>query len=214
MKVIKSDKSTCAKFVTNKHYSRKMSIYWDGFELIEDGKVTGIVIYGQPSPSIQRYSFENKDFRIYELARLVIQSENKNAGSFLISQSLKMLSSQPCAVISYADSEYNHCGIVYQATNWLYTGATISHDSLYLYNGKRLHAMTLRDMGITSPKKWAKENNIKTVKPKPKHRYFYFVGNKRQKREMKKKLKYKIIDEYPKCDQKRYNDGDFIELNR
>ena len=27
-------------------------------------------------------------------------------------------------MVSYADSGMNHCGYIYQATNWIYTGAT------------------------------------------------------------------------------------------
>lgn len=209
MQVIPLDKSTCTEFITKKHYSRKMSIFWKGFGLVEDNMITGCLVMGQPSPPIQKHAFIERDFRLYELTRLVIQSKSKNAASYLVGNSIKLLES-PCAVISYADMEQNHCGIVYQATNWHYTGSVISHDHLYLVNNKRIHPMTLRDMGITNPKEWAKANNIETVKPSPKHRYFFFVGDKRQKRNMMKKLKYPILSEYPKCDQVRYDDGDII----
>jgi hypothetical protein len=103
--------------------------------------------------------------------------------------------------------EQNHCGIIYQATNWLYTGATKSHDKAYIVDGKRTHPMTLRDQGITDPTRWAKENGIEMVKPMEKHRYFQFVGDKRQRRIMIEKLSYPIESTYPKCDQKRYDDG-------
>lgn len=210
MQVIPVDKSTCSEFITKKHYSRKMSIFWKGFALIEDNRITGVVCFGQPSPSIQKHAFENRDFPLLELTRLVVQSKTKNAASFLVGNALKQLNS--CAVVSYADMEMGHHGYIYQATNWLYTGKTISHDHLYLVDGKRVHPMSLRDMGITNTKKWAKDNNIQTVKPSPKHRYFFFVGDKRQKRNMKNKLKYDIVAEYPKGDQLRYDDGE--EINK
>jgi hypothetical protein len=100
-----------------------------------------------------------------------------------------------------------HCGYVYQATNWFYTGATVSHDHLYLLDGKATHSMTLRDMGITDPMSWAQKNGIETVKPKPKHRYFYFCGNRRDCRRMKSCLAYSVVSEYPKCPPSRYDDG-------
>lgn len=209
MQVISVDKATCVEFVTKKHYSRNMSIFWKGFGLVENNSITGVCIFGQPSPPIQKHAFKDRDFKLYELTRLVVQSKTKNATSFLVGNALKMLEA-PCAVVSYADTEMGHCGIVYQATNWLYTGATISHDHLYLIDGKRTHAMTLRDRGITNPKEWARDNNISTVKPHPKHRYFFFVGDKRQKKQMQSKLNYAIIDNYPKCDQVRYDDGEII----
>lgn len=209
MKVIQINKEICDEFVTKKHYSRRKSIFWKGFALVEDNQVTGICVFGQPSPAVQKHAFKDRDFKFYELSRVVVQSKTKNASSFLVGNALKLLDS-PCAVVSYADSEYNHCGIIYQATNWYYTGNTVSHDHLYLINGQRVHPMTLRDQGITNPKQYARENGIQTVKPSPKHRYFFFIGDKRQKRNMMNKLNYSIISEYPKCDQVRYDDGEYI----
>jgi hypothetical protein len=207
VKIITISKSVADAFVTQKHYSRRASIFWAGFGLEEDGQITGVVVYGQPSPPIQKHAFVDRDFRLYELARVVVQSKTKNASSFLVANSLKLLEPKPCAVISYADMEQNHCGIIYQATNWIYTGSTKSHDKAYIVDGKRTHPMTLRDKGITDPTRWAKENSIEMVKPMEKHRYFQFVGDKRQCRIMRKKLSYPVVGAYPKCDQKRYNDG-------
>jgi len=207
MRVISISKSVADSFVTKKHYSRRASIFWAGFGLVEDGIVTGVAVYGQPSPPIQRHAFTDRDFRLYELSRVVVQSKTKNAASFLVANSLKLLEPKPCAVISYADMEQNHCGIIYQATNWLYTGSTKSHDKAYIVDGKRTHPMTLRDRGITDPTRWAKENNIEMVKPMEKHRYFFFVGDKRQRSAMLNKLNYTAVDQYPKCDQQRYDDG-------
>jgi hypothetical protein len=185
MKVIKCDKATCEEFVLKKHYSHRTCIFWAGFALVENGMITGVALFGMPSPPINKHSFADRDFRLWELSRVVVQSKTKNASSFLIANALKQLP-QPCAVVSYADSEQNHCGIIYQATNWIYTGATVSHDHAYILNGKRIHPMTLRDMGIKNNKQWAKDNNVETVKPLPKHRYFFLCGNRHQKKEMLK----------------------------
>ena len=207
VRVVQITKKIAEEFVTTKHYSRRASIFWAGFGLVEDGLIVGVCVYGQPSPPIQRHAFKGRDFKLYELARLVVQTKTRNASSFLIANSLKMLPDQPCAVVSYADMEQNHCGIVYQATNWLYTGATKSHDKAYLVDGKRTHPMTLRDRGITDPTRWARENGVEMVHPAEKHRYFKLIGNRKEVHEMKKKLSYPVVDKYPKCDQVRYDDG-------
>lgn len=212
MLIVKIDKATADRFVVSKHYSRRASIFWAGFGLVEDGQVTGVAVYGQPSPPIQKHAFKDRDFRLYELARVVVQSKTKNAASFLVANSLKLLEPKPCAVISYADMEQNHCGIIYQATNWVYTGATKSHDKAYIVDGVRTHPMTLRDRGITDPTRWAKENGIEMVPPAEKHRYFQFVGDKRQRKMMMGKLAYPVVASYPKCDQKRYDDGPLLEV--
>lgn len=207
MRVEPISKRDSEHFVVQKHYSKRASIFWAGFALIIDGHVEGVVVYGQPSPPIQRHAFKDRDFKLYELARLVVQTKEKNAASFLIANSLRMLADQPCAVVSYADSEWGHAGIVYQATNWIYTGSTVSHDHAYIVDGKRTHPMTLRDRGITNPKEWARANGIETAKPMPKHRYFYLCGTRKQKREMLSKLTYPVISDYPKLPKSMYDDG-------
>jgi hypothetical protein len=190
-RVVRANKSVCDSFVREVHYSKRPSIFWAGFALCEGVRVTGVCVFGQPSPPIQKHSFLDRDFNLYELSRLAIKSEDRNAASFLVGNALKRLE-RPCAVVSYADSSWGHSGIVYQATNWLFTGSTKSHDHLYLVDGVRTHPMTLRDRGVTSPKDWAKENGIQTLPPEPKHRYFYLCGDRKQKREMLHKLRYPV----------------------
>jgi hypothetical protein len=209
--VIPVEKGICDEWITNKHYSRRPSIFWAGFGLVVDTKLEGVCVFGQPSAPIQKHAFTARDFRLYELSRLVVQTTRKNAASFLIAGAIKQLEA-PCAIVSYADSTYGHCGYVYQATNWLYTGATKSHDHLYLIGNERLHPMTVRDrFGVTNLKDWAKANNIQTIPPEPKHRYFFLHGDRRQKRQMLAKLKYSVVDKYPKMTPRRYDAGP--ELN-
>jgi hypothetical protein len=209
MEVRRVDKKTCEIVVSHKHYSRTLGIFWDGFGLYKDDVLIGICCFGQPSPAIQKHAFKNRDFKLYELTRLVIDSGHKNAASFLISSSMKMLKEKQCALISYADSAHGHSGIVYQSTNWLYTGSTVSHDSLYLIDGKPTHPMTIRDkFGVTEIANWAKQNKISKIKPSPKHRYFFFKGSKLQKKKMRESLSYKVIGEYPKSEKTTYNSGD------
>lgn len=206
MHVERSTRAVCEEWVKTKHYTRRLGIFWEGFHLVESDRVLGVCVFGQPSPNVQRSAFTERDFQLLELSRLVVQTPERNAASLLVGRSLQMLTS-PCAVVSYADTAQGHCGIVYQATNWIYTGATVSHDKLYLVNGVRTHPMTLRDQGITSPAEWARENNIPSVRPSPKHRYFFLCGNKRERRDMLAKLSYPVVTQYPKAERSRYDDG-------
>lgn len=212
-RVVPITKKQADSIITARHYSRRAPVFWEAFGLIENELVVGAVIYGMPSPPISRHAFEDRDFRLYELTRLVIQTTRPNAASFLVGRSLQMLSEQPSAVVSYADSEWGHAGIVYQATNWLYTGATKSHDHAYLVDGRRTHPMTLRDQGITDPKRWALENGIETAPPMLKHRYFFLNGTKRQRSVMMDKLRYPVITGYPKADKRTYDAGDHVFLH-
>ena len=209
MNVIRISKDVASRVVSEKHYSRRLGILWEAFGLVENDILIGVCCYGQPSAPIQKHAFTERDFRLYELTRLVVdRGAPKNSASFLISTSLKMLKEQPCAIVSYADSAHGHSGIVYQATNWMYTGATKAHDCLYVVDGVRLHAMTIIDrFKVSDPGRWAKENNIERVKPGEKHRYFTFSGSKTEKKRMQKRLKYPVIAAYPKSDKTLYEDG-------
>jgi hypothetical protein len=211
MKVVRLSKFYCDKWVSKKHYSRRPSIFWEGFGLCIDGMIEGVCVFGQPSPAIQLHAFESRDFKLLELSRLVIQTKKRNAASFLVSGSLDMLH-KPCAVVSYADTSRGHVGIVYQATNWIYTGETVAHDGMYIVDGKEVHSMTLRDTGITDPARWAKENGVSVVDPMPKHRYFYLCGSRPDKRTMLKALKYPILKDYPKAPKTMYDDGPEIRM--
>jgi hypothetical protein len=206
-------KKQAARFVVEKHYSRRESMFFAAWGLVDpNGWVQGVVVYAIPSAPINRHAFRDRDFKLLELSRLVVQVPQRNAASYLLARTFPSLP-QPCALISYADSQWGHCGIVYQATNWLYTGATLSHDHLYLVDGQRVHPQYLRGRGITSPKQWARENGIETVAPSPKHRYFQFVGNRREVRDMKAKLAYPGVSPYPKAPATRYDDGAPVVLH-
>jgi hypothetical protein len=211
MKVVELGKAECDRLVSARHYSKTPSIFWRGFGLVIGGWIEGCVVYGQPSPAIQKHAFKDRDWKFFELSRLVIQTSERNAASFLVGGSLRMLET-PCAVVSYADTAHGHAGIVYQATNWIYTGSTVSHDVLYIVNGKPTHPMTLRDNGITAPMKWAKENGIETVRPKEKHRYFKLCGNRAQVRRMASALAYAGVKPYPKLPKSTYENGERIAI--
>jgi len=91
IRVIPIAKSIADRFVTEKHYSRRASIFWAGFGLEEDGMIVGVAVYGQPSPPIQRHAFKDRDFRLFELARVAVQTKTKKPESIHIGRNLQML---------------------------------------------------------------------------------------------------------------------------
>lgn len=202
-------------WLLEKHYAKRIPIIKFSFGLYVNNYLVGVVTYGPtPTPQVQKHMLgEGWETKIVELNRLCIDCDQENAASFLVSKSLKMLP-KPMAVVSYADSGQGHVGYIYQATNFIYTGAVTAHDDEYLIYGKKTHARSLSSMGITSPKEWAKKNNIEIVKAKPKHRYVYFCGNRKQRKEMMNLLKYEIVETYPKGESKRYNAGGKVQTQQ
>ena len=183
----------CKPFILDIHYARRMPCIQYAFGLRKDGRLIGVVTYGQPaSPSlcIGVAGKQNK-LNVLELNRLVILPEynGENYASYLVGNSLKMLPNHTF-VVSYADwGGWHHVGYVYQSTNWLYTGLTKARTDKYSEGHSRHYK--------------ADENRRQPRTAK--HRYIYLVGDKRTRKDMLKELKYEIISKYPKGDSIHYD---------
>ena len=171
-------------FILKIHYAKRMPSITYAYGLFLENSLIGVVCYGSPpSPSlcIGIAGKQNKDL-VLELNRLVLKDNKKNQASILISSSLKLLP-KPKIVVSYADTEQEHTGIVYQASNFLYTGKSKPRTDMAGKDGKH----SRHHLG----------DRTKRVFRSAKHRYIYIIGNKIQKRNLKKDIKYKFIS-YPK----------------
>ena len=97
-------------------------------------------------------------------------------------------------LLSYADPAQGHVGGIYQATNWLYTGAS---DAMPLYDigdGKPRHSRSLaHSFGTHSLRHFAAHGvNVKLVTQSAKHRYIYFLDP-----DWRQRLKPQVLP-YPK----------------
>jgi len=146
----------------------------------------------QPAPCFA-WGFAVKSNNVLELNRLCLLNNGKNQSSFLVSKSIKLLP-KPTIVVSYADTAQGHIGYVYQATNFLFTGTTKERTDMS--NGEGKHS------------RHGKDPNIRQFRS-AKHRYVYFHGDKRQKKELLSKLNYSI-GAYPKGESSRYDSGDAV----
>lgn len=194
------DRENAKALVETIHYSRKLPsnvVY--SFGLFENGELIGAVTYGIPaSPPlcIGIAGAENKN-KVLELNRLVIKPgfNGENRASYLVSHSLKMLPNETY-VVSYADTGWTHVGYVYQACNFLYTGLSAKRKDTYQPEGKHC-------------RNYDKNNHSNLHQTRnQKHRYVYLVGDKRTRKRMREQLRYKVIDKYPKGNERRYDTND------
>ena len=111
-------------------------------------------------------------------------------------------------VVSYADTAQNHHGYIYQATNWIYTGLSSKHKEYIIDGQENKHSRHINDtpngkipisqvLDMYADKVTVSERSRK-------HRYFYFLGSKSDKKAMRKSLKYNVVP-YPKGDNIRYD---------
>lgn len=134
-------------WIVNKHYAHRMPCVQHAFGLYNGIVIEGVVAYGPTCRSLNNgYGIFGGELEVnsYELLRLCIDSDNKNAASILVGRSLKMLG-KPSFVVSYADANQGHVGYVYQSTNWLFCGVT-SKERKYIREGKEIHARTVVSM--------------------------------------------------------------------
>lgn len=180
------DFKTAERVVERCHYAhRKAScVYSFGLFNNENHRLVGVIIYGIPASDFvcKCICGESEKRNVYELTRLYVDDGlPKNCESYLISNTIKLLDRE--IIISYSDTQYGHIGIVYQATNFIYTGLSLPHKDPVSNNRHNRHNKNRLSDGF--------------VIRSPKHRYIYFNANKRRKKELIKKLKLPILP-YPK----------------
>ena len=192
-------------WILKKHYAKRICSVSYAFGLIKDLKIIGVCTFGFP-PNYNyndgKCLFHNIKMKTLELNRLVINNSNqKNLLSYFLSSCLKLLPS-PLALVSYADPNVNHTGYIYQATNWFYTGTSTAKKRYHFEDGSSFDIRR----GIDN-----KGKIISTEDLLPTHRYLYFIGNKKQKREMINDLKMKVYT-YPKGQNQKYKTTD-LDMN-
>tara|TARA_X000001316_G_C922157_1_gene37030 strand:- start:750 stop:1397 length:648 start_codon:yes stop_codon:yes gene_type:complete len=184
------------------HYAKRLPITSYAFGLYKDYCLIGVVSYGNPTGRSVLEAMTNKNYEhpILELNRLCLLENKKNYASFLIGNSLKLLP-KPNIIISYADMSMSHTGYVYQATNFMYCGLSEKRTD-WLLKGSNKH-----QRGITSQYTYeemkSNKDKFEYKERARKHRYIYYLGTKKQKRQFLSCLNYEI-QPYPKAENKNY----------
>ena len=187
-------------FIINKHYAKRIPSISIAYGLFIEDKLEGILTIGKPASNSLCEGVCGKKYKkyVYELNRLCVNEDlPKNTLSQFVSKVLRCLKETKIILISYADEGANHHGYIYQATNWIYIGKTKERTDKYVPNGK--HSRHYNN----------EYDHLRKVRTS-KYRYLY-IPNKKFKKECLKVLNYKIIEEYPKGNNKRYILGDRIK---
>jgi len=178
---------TVRKFLKKWHYSDYVNIQAKHtFCLFKNGKfdipeMIGVCIYTRPAgPSAGQTYYPEAPDRVLELRRLCLIDETpKNAESFFVGRTLRWLRQTTAweFVISYADEEQGHKGIIYKASNFKSLGKTSPGKKLEV-DGKSFHIRTLsmldRPYGVEINRRYkAKDEGVKVIETLPKNIYTY-----------------------------------------
>lgn len=186
--------------VVAKHYLHRkapVSLAYGMFDKV--GQIVGVVTYGVPASStlLKGVCGPDEAQNVYELNRLwVNDSVPKNGESFLIGNTLSLLDRE--IVVSYADTSQEHIGVVYQATNWIYTGMSAKFRDPKVKGLENQHHATFAN-GLSNKEVVEKFGDRVYFVDRPrKHRYVFFNCSKKRQKELRQKLRYKVLP-YPKA---------------
>lgn len=163
--------------------------------LYVDDVIAGVLTFGTiPRNNASAICGEAHAARVMELTRLALYDwAPRNSESWLIARSFDWLrDNRPdvSILLSYADGSVGHVGTIYQATNWIYTGAS-TNDYVYRCDtGEVLHPRTTGRMrGDLPPGRWQPTA--------AKHRYVNFLGTATDQRALRRALRWESLT-YPK----------------
>ena len=176
-------------WLLHKHYLKRKTSFTYAFGLFENNILVGILTYGNAIPLTMKKSLFGEKYMdlVYELNRLCTNDDlDKNANSYFISQSFKLLP-KPFIIVSYADKSFGHTGYIYQATNFIYTGESHVQLDWKVKGMENIHSRTLMDEFAFEKDRIKKLKEkygdlMYQVKREPKHRYVYVLANKKTKK--------------------------------
>jgi hypothetical protein len=199
--------NTAMELVVKHHYLHRKCPCSQAFGLFEacdyssdlflNERIVGCIVYGTPSSAPLRKGICGVDecLNVIELTRLWIEDGTpKNTESYLIGNTIKLVNKE--IIVSYAEIKQGHIGVVYQATNWMYTGLSAKRTN-WTIEGVDKHCQTIADKYTSKQLTEKYGDKFKRVLRPRKHRYIYMNAGKKRKKELISKLKYKI-EPYPK----------------
>ena len=142
------DRKSIKNFVETWHYSKNINGLKSNycFGLFDNKNLIGVIMYGQIAMANVWKKYVKKENDLIELRRLCcIDDTPKNTESYFIGFTLRWLKKNTTysKVISYADKNYNHIGIVYKASNFQFQGMT-NKGRVIVYDKKIYHDKTIR----------------------------------------------------------------------
>lgn len=142
------DRSFVKDFIEKWHYSGSingvMASYC--FGLFQHEELKGAMLYGKLGMANTWKKYGQKESDVIELRRLCLVDDTpKNAESFFIGKTLRWLKQNTDikTIVSYADQNHGHQGIIYQATNFTRVGLT-AKGKVIDWNGKIYHDKAIR----------------------------------------------------------------------
>lgn len=156
---------------------------------MHESDMIGVALFAELAMRGQYKKYCDNEDDIIELRRLCcIDHTEKNTESYFISRCLRWLkqNTDVRVIVSYADPNYGHSGIIYKASNFEYQGLT-SKSKVINWNGKLYHDHAVRTKYKGKLKPFAKQlkNALESGEAimetkQAKHIFTYTINRKKQ----------------------------------
>lgn len=140
----KAIKYACLNF----HYAKSVPTNVFGYSVYnKDNEWCGVILFGSGANRNSAKKYNMVRGKVIELVRVALNG-NIQPVSQALGLALKLVKKDiPLAniVVSYADIDQNHQGIIYKATNWIEAERVLCNkkDGSYIIDGKRIHNRTV-----------------------------------------------------------------------
>lgn len=175
-------RSEIREFIETHHYSQSINglMVSHSFGLYDEDILVGAMIYGKLAMANAWKKYGDSPEEVLELRRLVLVDDTpRNSESYFIGKTLRWLkqSTKVKVIVSYADPNYGHSGVIYKATNFEHVGMTAPGKVIW-WNGKKYHDKAIRTKYKGELKPFAKRlkdalssGEAYYAKQEPKHIY-------------------------------------------
>ena len=191
-----------AKFAClNFHYAKAVPVVQFVYNIWNDSNEwCGVIIFGGGATRHIATPYDKWQGQVVELERVALNGKQGHGKtSQAVGMCLKELHREAPwidLVVSYADIDQGHKGVLYQSTNWVYTGIKNADSrGAFIIFGKKTHPKTVYSKGWKQSVLWLRENvdkNAEEFITKGKHKYLYPMT-----KEMRKRIEILSV-EYPK----------------
>jgi hypothetical protein len=184
------DRGEVSEFIETHHYSKSINGVKSSacFAVEYKGSLVGAVLYGQMSTTAWK-RFGEGEQEVLELRRLVMLDEcPKNSESRIVGWTIRWVR-RNCpnvkVIVSYADPNHGHTGIIYKAANFNLHGMSGKDKGFRdVESGKIYHSRALRTKYKGDFKPFVKrlrqrleDGLLKPIELKPKYCYTYRLQN-------------------------------------
>ena len=143
------ERSEVRDFIERHHYSHNINGLMSSYCFAmygQAGTMVGAMIYGKLGMANAWKKYGSSIDEVMELRRLVLVDDTpKNSESYFIGRTLRWLkaNTEVKTIVSYADPNYGHSGIIYRATNFEHVGMT-APGKVIIWDGKKYHDKAIR----------------------------------------------------------------------